>query len=159
MPTLRIASIRIDLKGPEHPPGGWGELTPFLIPRGAAGTAADARLAWRSLDRLPDPSHFWEAVFEDFQDGSVAFRRGDFVGHLDPVSGEGELETSSSPSALRAALRYVVALGLLEKDGLLLHAAALLVELHRPEALVLAAEVDVDHLAGVPAEHGDGGGE
>lgn len=119
---LRIASVGIALEGPERPERGWGELAGFLS---SSSGPVDVRLSWRMLAGLPNPGLEGEAAFEDLPHGAVRFRRADFDGTFDPARGTGALATSPTPAALRAALRFVVSLALLERGGLLLHAAAL----------------------------------
>lgn len=120
MPSLGLAGLTILLDGPPSPPGGWGILGPFL-----SSGSPDLRLAWSPVEGIALPGWKADGAYEDLPGGTVAFRRADFEGRLDPATGRGELRTSGTPNALRSALRYVCALALLERDGFLLHSAGL----------------------------------
>ena len=122
MPTLRISGLTVSLDGPDVLPRGWALLQPFLVGDVAS---PDLRLAW-SLGPAPvRPREAGEVRVSDLPSGRVSFVRWDFEGMVDPARGVGDLRTSPSAGAVGAALRFAVALGLLERDGLLLHAAAM----------------------------------
>ncbi len=122
MPTLRIADLTISLEGAGLLPRGWALLSPFLVPDVAS---PDLRLDWSLGPAPPQPREAGEAEVTDLPGGLVSFVRWDFEGAVDPVRGTGMLRTSPSAGAVGAALRFAVALTLLERDGLLLHAAAM----------------------------------
>ena len=114
MPTLRIAGLTVSLDGPAVLPRGWALLAPFLV---GDVPSPDLRLAWRLGPAPVRPREAGEAVVTDLPGGGVSFVRWDFEGTLDPARGEGELSTSPSAGAVGAALRFAVALGLLEQSS------------------------------------------
>lgn len=119
MVSLRIASLDIRLEGDAAWPA---DLRVFA---GDPVASPALTLSWVRQPGLVHPGWRGDASFEDLPDGSVRFRRADFEGRVDPRSLSGELRTSPNPGALRSALRYVVSLGLLARNGFLLHTAGL----------------------------------
>ena len=126
MPCIAIAGLRVGLKGSPAPVG--AAVSPFLVPEGLVPEGpVDLAVDWKVAGGLPNPDWKGEADFEDLPGGVLRFRRTDFEGCFDPVSGKGTLVTAPLPNVLRAALRYLVSLALVERDGFLLHSAGLLV--------------------------------